>query len=393
MARKFYTPIDLTGLELQNAKIQNLASDPSPYGKGHTYFNTVHNELRVYDGTQWVAVGSALEYGNTASRPVAGNAGRAYADTQANILYVDNGTSWVQLGVSFTGAESLSNKTFQGPTYFQSGGGAGGSNNYLDVDNSTGKLTLHSGYGLDVTGSGQVTITSGGNNILLNPDGFAYVGSIADTNRIATLGDITSSETMVYGTDNEITVSAHTGNVTISLPDYIDKAGGEFHIRKTEYWLNESEQFGVVTANPYSGHFNVVAVNRNLELETQNGYDILLNSSDFVQVTGNTFNVNSSNSYFRNAVHVGGDAWNESYTDGLFQIYRGNSNFLFNADADADKVEINDSNNNNKVRFKPGNSQIELNNWTYLVFNGADESDEQGEVYGDGGLYLSLIHI
>lgn len=100
MARKYLTPIDLTGLELQNAKIQNLATDPSAYGKGHVYFNTAHNELRVYDGTMWVAVGGSLEFGNTASRPAAGNAGRSYADTQTSTLYVDNGTSWVQIGVN-----------------------------------------------------------------------------------------------------------------------------------------------------------------------------------------------------------------------------------------------------------------------------------------------------
>mgnify|MGYP003351845752 CR=1 FL=1 len=113
MARKFYTPIDLTGLELSNAKIQNLASDPSAYGKGHLYFNTVHNELRVYDGTQWVAVGGSIEYGNTLSRPAAGNEGRVYADTQAGTIYVDNGTTWDQVA-EFAGAVSAHNSNTSG---------------------------------------------------------------------------------------------------------------------------------------------------------------------------------------------------------------------------------------------------------------------------------------
>ena len=100
MARKFLTPIDLTGLELTNFKVQNLGTDPSAYGKGHTYYNTAHNELRVYDGSQWVAVGGAVEFGTTSSRPVAGNAGRVYADTQTYTWYLDNGTSWIQIGVN-----------------------------------------------------------------------------------------------------------------------------------------------------------------------------------------------------------------------------------------------------------------------------------------------------
>lgn len=102
MARKFYTPLSLTGLELQNFKIQNLADNPSPYGKGHAYYNTVANELRVYDGTHWNPVGGSIEYGAIADRPSAGNVGRVYAATDTQTLYLDNGSTWLQIGMSAT---------------------------------------------------------------------------------------------------------------------------------------------------------------------------------------------------------------------------------------------------------------------------------------------------
>ena len=70
MARKYLTPIDLTGLELTNFKVQNLSSNPSAYGKGHTYFNTSANELRVYDGSAWVAVGGNVESGTLVQQQV-----------------------------------------------------------------------------------------------------------------------------------------------------------------------------------------------------------------------------------------------------------------------------------------------------------------------------------
>lgn len=53
MAKKFLVDIDLNKLELQNAVIQNLASDPSNPVAGLVYFNTTTHRFRVYTGTEW----------------------------------------------------------------------------------------------------------------------------------------------------------------------------------------------------------------------------------------------------------------------------------------------------------------------------------------------------
>jgi hypothetical protein len=114
MARKFYTPIDLTGLELTNFKIHNLASDPTPKGEGHAYFNTVDHEIRVYNGTSWMPVGGSVLFGDTASRPSAANDGRLYANTQTGVLYIDNGETWDQIGIGTATTDTLTNKTLDG---------------------------------------------------------------------------------------------------------------------------------------------------------------------------------------------------------------------------------------------------------------------------------------
>lgn len=53
MAKVFLTNIDLALNELQNAKIQSLAADPTG-SESRIYWNSVAHELRIYDGTTWV---------------------------------------------------------------------------------------------------------------------------------------------------------------------------------------------------------------------------------------------------------------------------------------------------------------------------------------------------
>ena len=127
MARKFLTPIDLTGLELTNFKVQNLSANPDAYGAGHAYYNSAAKEIRVYDGANWLPVGGSIEYGAIADRPIAGNAGRVFASTDTKVLYLDSGTEWLQIGIGTDTTDTLTNKTVDalevtGTTDFTSGG-------------------------------------------------------------------------------------------------------------------------------------------------------------------------------------------------------------------------------------------------------------------------------
>lgn len=76
MARSFLVPINLNQQELQNPRLQNLASPPSSPVSGQAFYDTANNAAYVYNGSAWVAgdaskLSGTIPNGALATNPLA----------------------------------------------------------------------------------------------------------------------------------------------------------------------------------------------------------------------------------------------------------------------------------------------------------------------------------
>ena len=261
MARKFLTPIDLNKLELQNARIQNLTSDPASPVAGQIYYNSVDSQLKYYNGSAsaWQVIGQTVEQLQDAvnSLLVQGTAISLNYNDEAGTLTIANtgvtsilGTaSEVEVSAS-AGAVTLSlPSTINADT-------TGNANTATTLATAR---TISLGGDLSgsasFNGSADITInaTVGANSVALGTDTTGdYVAGATAGSGITVGGSggegssLTITNTGVLsltGTANEVNVSASAGNVTIGLPDDVTIGGnlvvtGDLTVSGSTTYLN-----------------------------------------------------------------------------------------------------------------------------------------------------------
>ena len=214
----FLNNIDLNSNELQNAVIQNLASDPvSGAEEGKVYFNTTAKELRVYNGTAWEAVGLNGVTADAAEINILD--GATLSTTELN--YVDGVTSAIQTQLDSKASASAS------PT-ITLGGDLTGSITLTNLSGGTLTATIASNsvaLGTDTTGDYVQSLVAGtgvSSTGATSGEGTTHtlsIGQAVGTTDNVTFAGVTADAIRV-GVTAAGEIDTTTGNLTI------DSAGG-----------------------------------------------------------------------------------------------------------------------------------------------------------------------
>jgi len=177
MAQKFLTSIDLSQNELQNARIQNLATAPASPVAGQIYFNTSDSTFKYFDGTDWITVQDGDITAVTAGQGLSGGG----TDGDVTLSALVDGTS---IEIDATGALSLT------PTGVASGSYGSDTEVPVVTVDEDGRVTDISTSSIvtsfDISGDDAATDTvSGGETLIFTGGAAANISTEISDNTVA----------------------------------------------------------------------------------------------------------------------------------------------------------------------------------------------------------------
>ena len=110
---KYLSNVDLNKNELQNARVQNLATAPSSPVVGQIYFNTTDHTGYIYDGTKWRDIAQIVDLSTKQDKLVSGQNIKTINGSSvlgSGDLVIDTGGTYTAgMGISITDDGVISN--------------------------------------------------------------------------------------------------------------------------------------------------------------------------------------------------------------------------------------------------------------------------------------------
>ena len=214
MAQNFLSSINLTKNELQNARIQNLATPPASPVSGQIYFDTSDSIFKYWDGSKWVSAkdGDITSVVAGAGLTGGGESGAVTLTANTDGITLEVFEDKIKVKPEGIGTTELKNTGVTPGVY---GSATAIPNVTVDID---GRITAVS--------------TSAISSTLKVSD-----GAVEDNVRIGT-------DTLTFsGTNNEVTTDVTDNTVTIGLPNDVTIAqnltvGGNLLVSGTQTTVN-----------------------------------------------------------------------------------------------------------------------------------------------------------
>ena len=279
--------------------------------------------------------------------------------------------------------QDISNKRIVDTLYFTDGVNVSNEGEiFVDSGNNQFKVRANVS-DLDLSANNDVNITSSNGNIVLYPDGEAYIGSVSAGSRIATIDDLNSDTVIqsVSGTTNQISVSNTAGDVTVSLPSTIEVSNLSIG-NGTGSAITLDNASGNIEINPDSGK---VIIDSNLDVNnisaiggsgsgdltlSSGGGDVNINSDGTVIIGGTGSLQVTGNAQFDANVTITGDlnvqgtlnAVNRTEINLQDNTIRLNTGFTGSPSADAGIIVERGTANDTAIIWSETNDQWTLTN-------------------------------